>query len=190
MATSATPAYDNDRDETVLVTCGHFGEPGDTIQQPGGSGTTIGSIDKREYTRSLDAATILRGTSFDGEELPGTYDIAADDGGYDYSIDGLLGFDAIKDHEGDTSYDVTSQGRTTGRLTGYITWAGSNSEEFMLDNNPAGGDSGGPAFRIYSYDSSYVAGELSGSWDQDDDGDHDAHFYYLGFVENEFNLII
>jgi hypothetical protein len=141
----------------------------------------IGFSDKGFVDDDFDAMSIR----LDGDA--DHYYWLADDaaGTYAEKIYGTLGWDIIKDHEGDTSYHLSLQGRATGRNSGYIETTYSN-KEFWIDVDSAPGDSGGPHFREDSkYNYAYIAGvHVKGS------SDNDAGAYHIGKVEDYLNLSV
>jgi hypothetical protein len=178
IGTLCTPAWDGDHGEYVLTTAGHVtgGSQGHDMHQPHWSvyaGNYIGDSDKGLATSDFDAATIrLSGVDH-------RYRMAGSDPGtYSESIYGTLGWDTIKDHEGDTSYHLTLQGRTTGRNTGYIETTYSDKTFWTAVH------SGGTHFRNDPYyDYAYIAGVHA--WGS---SDNDAGATYIGKVEDYFNL--
>jgi hypothetical protein len=123
------------------------------------------------------------------------YNLAGDDGDNDYGagIYGTLSWSTIKDHEGDTNYEMKFQGRSSGKVSSYIDKTYSN-EYFTLADTSKGGDSGAPMYHV-SFDGStpqvYIGGVLEGNVDYQDDGSWDATGgTYIGKVENKFNLSV
>lgn len=184
IGTVCTPAWDNDNGEYVMVTAGHLteGETDHDIHQPHWStyaGNYIGGSDKGWAESDFDAATVPLASDVDH-----SYQMAGSDAGtYSEHIYGTLGWDTIKDHEGDTSYHLSLQGRTTGRNSGYIDVANSD-QTFWIDVDSDGGDSGGTHFRNDpSYNYAYVAGVHA--WGNTEG---EAGATYIGDVEYYLNL--
>jgi hypothetical protein len=162
LATTCTPAYDNDLGEYVIVTAGHAiedVEPGYNVGQPefdyieliGQSEDAYYMDDSAGHTL-FDAATIdlNSGTNYE-------YALADDTGGYDEEIYGVVAWDTIEYFQGNSDYILTKQGRETGRKEGYIDWASSNAKVFETTADSDGGDSGGPHFNIDG-DKALIAG--------------------------------
>jgi hypothetical protein len=184
IGTLCTPSWDDDNGEYVLVTAGHIteGETDHPTHQPYQSqyyDYYIGYSDKGYAASDFDAATIRLASDVDYY-----YWMAGSDAGtYSESIYGTLGWDTIKDHEEDTGYHLSLQGRTTGRNSGHIEVTYSD-KTFWIDVDSDGGDSGGTHFREDpKYNYAYIAGVHA--WGS---SANDAGATYIGKVENYLNL--
>jgi len=171
IGTLGTPAIDNDRGEQTMVTAAHLvdDELGNLMYQPGGIGSDIGYQDKIAYNPPgpgddifYDVATIDL-TEVD-TPVSAEWHLADYGGGTYGDINGTICEDALKDeYEGNTDKDLWHQGRTTGRVHGYV-------DEIVPGNNSRGlgvvepdgfdtndGDSGEP-YWVTSGGDLYIAG--------------------------------
>ncbi|WP_154658608.1 hypothetical protein [Halopiger djelfimassiliensis] len=167
--TTATPVYDSEDNDQQLVTSGHglLSTDSDEVYQPlpdDQFGTTGEAIAESAFD-----AGIVDTDSY-------THDIANSSGGTEgWPIDGIVTWDSIKSHVDDTDYELTVQGRSTGRETGYIydtaTGSASYQKAFGVSDTAKKGDSGGPAFRkttdSYGNDWTYIAGVIGWQGEQD-----------------------
>lgn len=195
--TICTPAYDNERDEYVMVTAGHAIEGTDSgkdVWQPYDSYSSIGESDKGDWEdhpypgwTSFDAATIdLKDGPYDGVDH--IYGFADEPSGYvnDVEIYGTIAWISIEDMVGNSSYELTKRGSTTGKKSGHIYWASSDAKVFETTAKTKNGDSGGPHFNIDG-DFALIAGVHNYDALQRDPG---SGATAIEAVNNQFNLTI
>ena len=189
LGTTTTPAHrSSDAGDIVMVASGHVLDQSSngTLYHPQYD-DSYGSID--EY---------LVGDLFDAGIVPVSeydYDIADDSCGSEgWPIDGIVTWDTIKHREGDSDYELTVQGRTSGRHQASIenTGTGSSSHEkmFSIDTSATkDGDSGGPHYRTltdsYGNEWTYVAGVHVGLTSA-----NNAAATAMEEVENYFDVVV
>lgn len=157
--TLGTLAFDHDTFRYVMATAGHCIDDSmnDTMYQPGGWGTGFGQPHEVLYDyQTNDAGTIdLRHTN-----RAKRYGIAAQGGGTDFDVEGVIPASELKHREGDAGWLVNQQGRTSGRDTGWIEGVSTARTLGYIELSgvtTSDGDSGGPYFRVEG-DGAYIAG--------------------------------
>jgi len=153
--TTACPVYNSDKSDWQILTAGHLfteNSGSDDVMQPvdgAWDDKQIGTGDIERFNETsggditFDAGTVSINTDW-------TKKLADDNGSYaEYIAYGNVSWDTIEQNEGDSSYTVYQQGRTTGRGSGYIEAAYPGDKEFKTSINTQGGDSGGPFFVDY-----------------------------------------
>lgn len=147
--TSCAAAYNNNANQKQMITAGHClaprGSQGDRVHQPV-YGNYIGRTYARRFNARYDSNGRLKNVLFDAGVIDNsgaggfTKDIAA--GGtnnYREAISGIVPWETVKQREGDQSWKVRKQGRTTGVTTGYITDVFGTDKEFVNTSNVSGG---------------------------------------------------
>lgn len=163
----ATPATDNKTGERKILTAGHCGsQGGDSVHQPSCGTSYDGEIDQRlDNDNSLDMASVKSAEYDKGSDIY-RYRLANSDGSF-YSnryINGIITQDSLKYNEGNTSYEIVSQGARTGQSSGYIkeVKTSSNGDDVIWTSATVGkGDSGCPMYKEYQNGgiySVYIAG--------------------------------
>jgi hypothetical protein len=195
--TLGTPAYDSDNNSDVLVTAGHlfkyFGKRTEAYQpyynQYGYDHIAGVDGDKVKDWDDFDAAVLLPESGINPR-----WKLASDSGGFqDGDITGTLGRDRLVDEEGNSSYNIHHQGRTSGDEYGPIT--GVTDWLFATDTPNDGGDSGGPHFKT-RFDGStpryLIAGIHRGEWKTTDDpgSSGDSIATIMQEIETQWNLSV
>lgn len=192
--TLGTPAYDHDSSDYVLTTSGHCikDDWGEKMYQPYGNGYSIGYPQHYIYEGGTNDAGYIDTDLIDYDDYKQekiSMAIADDNGGTDIYINGVMGYDSIKDNQGDSSWTVHKQGRTTGRDTGYLVSAspGRRLGRYELNQgiDSAGGDSGGPVFKKYG-NVAYIIGHHN--WGNRSDDDDGPAGNLMAHIENEMNI--
>jgi len=190
ICTMGTPAYDNERNDYVMVTAGHcMTDSGQDIHQPdlynqiGNSTSEFQDNDDETF----DAGVISLSADH-------TYRFADNDGDNDYSITpiyGTLSWTTIKDNEGNSDYSMMYRGAKSGHVNTYIEKADSNEQYFWLENDSGDGDSGCPMYHVRFSGGdgrAYIGGINEGYYYSPKDGDIDCAGTYIGKIEDRYSL--
>lgn len=192
--TLGTPAYDHSTNDYVMTTSGHCldGNDGNAMFQPGGWRTSFGYPEDWIFESGRNDAGYVDTSRLDYDSYKQEkidFRLATDDGGVDEYINGIIAYDSVKGHQGDSSWTVHKQGRTTGRDSGYITSAsdGRLLGRFELDQgvDSDGGDSGGPVFKKYG-SSVYIIGHHN--WGNRSTDDKEPAGNLMEHIEDEMNI--
>jgi len=195
-ATSGTKASSTHNGRDLMLGCAHFvnlADPyGDVYYQqkndPGHEFTTPLKVDYK-YGNGLDVAKMEPVSS---RSL--TNGIASDGGGTtDYPVTGIITWDTITYREGTESYELTKQGVTTGRNSGFIFNTTPSPNQFELRVTGKGGDSGGPIYKEFdsnpnlgTQDHTAIAG--INAYHYDIDGTRYSGGNHIGVAENELDV--
>jgi hypothetical protein len=210
--TIGTPAYSDSIDGEALVTAAHLmtdsGEediaPDTSISQPTDSVYKIGELNEWMWDYDVncrigspgdpdskcswnlydDAAVIELN---DYNDIDVKYSRASDSGGYmGDDVDGIVAWTTIEDKAGDTSYELSKQGATTGRGDGTIhqDYDPEYKRFFMNGIQSEGGDSGGPVVEEW-LNYSLVAGIHVGSR-----GDRGPYCMSMEDIEFSLNVVV
>ena len=189
--TSASPAYNHNLSDTVLLSAGHCFSTNDYMYQPVGSQTKNGDCIESYDCAAQDFCEIKakNGANFQ-------YSFSDDSGGYEGDIVGTHSWTSIQNME-QNSDSITKRGATTGGHVGYVDSTGTGSCDgsryFNVDDvESKGGDSGGPHFTanigIEDFDIT-IAGIHSGSF-PGTCPDTKANAKYIGDAEGYLNVSV
>jgi hypothetical protein len=146
LCTLGTPAYSHELNGDVAVTAAHCfldddgNQQSEDVHQPTDLSYPVGTLHDYQYNTSdgrfhQDSAVVEMNESIEMEFAENNEEIV-----------GISTWNHLVNNEGDTTFTVTKQGRTTGRKSGYIDEIYHNRDVFRTTAEVRGGDSGGPHF--------------------------------------------
>lgn len=192
--TTGTAATRDSDGLNVMVSCGHLlNNDSGHLHQPGDLKSDedldvvnydLSDSNDHGYAKAYDSETFYR-------------ELASDAGGWKATdIKGIVTWDTIKSHEGDSSYEVRKQGNRTGTTKGYIvdTVEKSTGEKNFWTNSDSGsGDSGGPHYRRIQFndtDETYIVGIHAWGRGSDSCPTPESGGNAMEYIENQWGLTV
>lgn len=191
--TTGTAATRDSDGQNVIISCGHVLEDSSHFHQPGDYksdedldvvNATNSGHDDYGYAKPYDSETFYRELASEHDTWKAT------------DIKGIVTWDALKNHEGDTNYEIRKQGNRTGTLKGHITETVefSGGEKKVWTSCTRGkGDSGGPHYRRIQFnetDETYITAIHAWGRFTDGCGTGEAGGNPIEYIENELSLTV
>lgn len=170
-----------------MLTSGHLvDDTKDPYYQPGGFNSKYGNCERYMYEKGENDVAFMEPYYVDKVD----YQLASHSGGGKGPIKGVVGKDNLIDNEGNSSYTIYKQGRTSGHQKGYIEEIGTGPElgsiQLTGEANSKDGDSGGPYYR--KEDGSYYIAGMN-NWGKDNEDGY-ARGNIMQDIEDNFFVYI
>lgn len=191
--TTGTAATRDSDGQNVMISCGHVLENSDHFHQPGDYksdedldvvNATNSGPDDYGYAKPYGGETFYR-------------ELASNHGGWKPTdVKGIVTWDTLKNHEGDTNYEIRKQGNRTGTSKGHITETvefSGGEKKVWTSCTRGGGDSGGPHYRRIQFnrtDETYITAIHAWGRYTDGCGTGEAGGNPVEYIENELSLTV